>query len=75
MKKIAMALILFVFACTITGCSHSGWVNFEQQTRIPGMFGGPMAAVNMIAKVGSLVVRDGMAVCHDCSPLGAENKD
>lgn len=66
MKKTAMALFLVIFTVVTSGCSHRGWVNFEEQTRIPGMFGGPMAAVNLIAKVVRLVVRDdGMAVSHD----------
>lgn len=79
MKKLAMALILFVFASITSGCSHRGWVDFESRTRITGMFGGPMAAVNLIAKVGSFVVRDdGMMVSHETpgdSPPGIENKD
>lgn len=67
MKKLAMTLALVAITGLTSGCSHSGWVKFEEQTRVAGFMAAPMGLVNMVGKVGRLVTNDdGMAVCHDC---------
>lgn len=62
-------LVLGLFAFTASGCSHSSWVSFEQNTRLAGVMTAPMGLVNMIGKVGRLVTSDDgvpVATCHDC---------
>jgi hypothetical protein len=63
-------MVLWI-ACTgfiVTGCSHSDWVKFEEQTRAAGFIAAPMGLVNLVGKVGRLVTNDETVVCQDCEP-------
>ena len=66
MIRIVMILWIAATGFTITGCSHSSWVNFEEQTRVSGFIAAPMGLVNMVGKVGRLVTNDEHVVCQDC---------
>ena len=50
MKKL---ILLSVAASLLSGCAHSTWDSVERNTRVAGFLASPVAAVNMIAKVGS----------------------
>jgi len=65
-KNIVMVLWIACTGFIVTGCSHSGWVKFEEQTRAAGFIAAPMGLVNMVGKVGRLVTNDEPVVCQDC---------
>jgi len=69
-----MILWIATTGITIAGCSHSSWVNLEEQTRVYGLIAAPMGLVNMVGKVGRLVTNDEV-VCQDCEPPSVEKPE
>ncbi|GEM_PF-6577412 len=74
MIRIVMILWIATTGFTIAGCSHSSWVNFEEQTRVSGFIAAPMGLVNMVGKVGRLVTND-KVVCQNCEQPSVEKPE